>query len=328
MFLCSVIYIFFFYYRDSFVTNSEKYRWQEKFTLYRVNKKNSTVKLYETIGDYFNGVVLQRYNYIENTQTSSVTNKNVLGSVRFQLAFNLAIIWTFIFIILCKNLRSFGKIVPLFTIMPIIGLIIILIKFLTIININNIDNIIPSPDWDNFFINSQCWLSAAQETFLTWGLLGGTIIKIYSYTSKNIKFKKFQLRNDAIIIVFLTIFILLLASVLGTICVQILNNNGYYYLPGSYGELIDSCNYSIFVFNFFFFVFQKTFYHIYLYYHRINRCHRNYPQYKQNGCNIIHRLLAKIISNSIIIKMLAIMPIIITIISRLIIIKFTSLDTR
>lgn len=56
---------------------------------------NSSAKLEETVPDYFNGVVLQRHNldYPANTP----------GHLKFQLTFNLAVVWMLVFISLSKG---------------------------------------------------------------------------------------------------------------------------------------------------------------------------------------------------------------------------------
>lgn len=79
-------------------------------------------------------------------------------------------------------------------------------------------------------------MSAAQEVFLTWALLGASIISIFS-KSTNVQEHKTVLRRDAIIVCLLTLFGLILAAILGNACVQILNDHGYYYFPGSFGKL-------------------------------------------------------------------------------------------
>lgn len=61
-----------------------------------------------------------------------------MGAVRFTLAFNLALIWTIIFIVLCKSVRSFGKIVIGLFVLPLFGLIALCCKFLTIINFDSL----------------------------------------------------------------------------------------------------------------------------------------------------------------------------------------------
>lgn len=52
----------------------------------------------------------------------------------FQLAFSLALIWVFVFLILCKGLKSFGKAVFLLTILPLIALAAVICKLLYVVD--------------------------------------------------------------------------------------------------------------------------------------------------------------------------------------------------
>ncbi|XP_055529173.1 sodium-dependent transporter bedraggled [Wyeomyia smithii] len=221
------------YFRDSFVSRSEKYRWQEIFELYR-GPGNQSFRLSDTVADYFNGVVLQRYQL-----GPGVRGVSGIGAVRFQLAFNLAIIWTLVFVVLCKGIRSFGKIVLGLFSAAMIGLIAICSKFLTMVNYDSVQSIFPATEWQDFFLNSRSWMSAAQETFLTWGLLGVSIYSISCRTNKGGGPRKTrrELRRDALLVVLFTLTGLMLAAVFGSACVQILNSRGYYYFPGSYENI-------------------------------------------------------------------------------------------
>lgn len=53
---------------------------------------------------------------------------------RLQLVFNLAILWTVVFLILCRGIQSFGKIVYGLIALAFVGLIAICSKLLTLIN--------------------------------------------------------------------------------------------------------------------------------------------------------------------------------------------------
>lgn len=218
------------YFRDSFVSRSLKYRWEEIFELYR-GSTNESINLSETVADYFNGVVLQRY----HLGAGGRVGYQGIGSVRFQVAFNLAILWSVVFVILCKGLRSYGKMVVGLSVLPLIGLTALVAKFITLIDMSSLQSVFPSTDWQDFFPNSQSWLSAAQETFLTWNLLGVSVLAMNSKPSEK-KINKTALRRDAIITVFITLYGLILAAILGNACVQILFDRGYWYLPGSYGN--------------------------------------------------------------------------------------------
>ncbi|XP_058462566.1 sodium-dependent transporter bedraggled isoform X2 [Malaya genurostris] len=221
------------YFRDSLVSRSEKYRWQEIFELYR-GPGNQSFRLSDTVADYFNGVVLQRYQL-----GPGVRGINGIGAVRFQLAFNLAIIWTFVFVVLCKGIQSFGKIAIGMFSAAMMGLIAICSKFLSMVNFDSVQTIFPATEWQDFFLNSRSWMSAAQETFLTWGLLGVSVYSISCRTHKGTgpRKTKRELRRDALLVIVFTLSGLMLAALFGSACVQLLNSRGYYYFPGSYENI-------------------------------------------------------------------------------------------
>ncbi|XP_055372530.1 putative uncharacterized protein DDB_G0282133 [Condylostylus longicornis] len=226
------------YFRDSFAKKDEYYRWQEAFYIYRRQSTNfTTTNLTETIADYFNGIVLQRWQL-------GLGRRIETGGVRFQLAFNLAIIWALVFIILCKGLKSFGKIVLSLTVIPLVLFFIVTCQLLYIIDFSSVQNIFSASDFEAFLVNSKTWIAAAQETFLTWVLLSPSVISITSRSNEK-DISKTILRRDAIIVVLLTLFGLSLAAVFGYACIQILQNYDYFYLPGSY-ENMDSY---LFLFN-------------------------------------------------------------------------------
>lgn len=63
--------------------------------------RNETYKIEETLPQYFHGEVLQR-NLSNNTP--------YFGTIKFQVAFNLAVVWMIVFVSLSKGLRSYGKV--------------------------------------------------------------------------------------------------------------------------------------------------------------------------------------------------------------------------
>lgn len=92
--------------RDSFITKQDRYRWAEPFLLYRDDSRpthNTTAsyKLYETVPDYFSGAVLQRHHLNE-------ANPGVV-TLKFQVAFNLAVVWMIVFVSLSKGEFFFSK---------------------------------------------------------------------------------------------------------------------------------------------------------------------------------------------------------------------------
>ncbi|CAG2062072.1 unnamed protein product [Timema podura] len=87
----------FIYFRDSFITKLDRYRWAEPYELYREDSRplNGTYKLEETVPDYLNGVVLQRHNL--------ATPESTFGHLKFQVTFNLAVVWMIVFVCLSKG---------------------------------------------------------------------------------------------------------------------------------------------------------------------------------------------------------------------------------
>lgn len=52
-----------------------------------------------------------------------------------QLAFYLAILWATVFLILCKGLKSFGKVIFIIGIVPLIGLAVVTGKLLYVVDL-------------------------------------------------------------------------------------------------------------------------------------------------------------------------------------------------
>lgn len=222
----------FVFFRDSFISPESLYKWQEIIEFYR-GIGNYSVGLTERVADYFNGVVLQRIQ-LGPAGRAGLTG---LGPVRFQLAFNLSVVWVIVFVILCRGLRSFGRCLMWLTIIPVCILLTVTIKLLTVIDISNLQNLFPTTDWQEFFSNSQSWYTAAQETFLTWILLGMSVISICSKTNKTLAKDQKLLRRDAILVVLFTILGLLVAALFGSACILLLKERGFSYYPSSFGNL-------------------------------------------------------------------------------------------
>ncbi|XP_049872403.1 sodium-dependent transporter bedraggled isoform X2 [Pectinophora gossypiella] len=216
----------FVYFRDSFISTDDRYKWAvpQEFNFDDGSIRNGTFKIQETLPQYFNGEVLQR---------SLGANSSYFGSIKFQVAFNLAVVWMIVFVALSKGLRSYGKAVYMLIFLPICGTLVLCTKLLTLIPYDSVTNIFSETEWGEFFINSNSWAAATQETFLTWGLLGACIMQLTSH--KNAKNKtNGMLQKESACIVAFTFAVLLLGSFLANTCVQILKNYGYNYIPGSY----------------------------------------------------------------------------------------------
>lgn len=72
------------------------------FRFIDIGVRNDTIyKIEDTLPQYFHGEVLQRS--VESTGT-------YFGTIKFQVAFNLAVVWMIVFVSLSKGLRSYGKV--------------------------------------------------------------------------------------------------------------------------------------------------------------------------------------------------------------------------
>nr|XP_049703725.1 sodium-dependent transporter bedraggled isoform X3 [Helicoverpa armigera] len=219
----SWIFVFF---RDSFITSNDRYKWAlpHEFNFEDAVAKNGTYKIQETLPQYFHGEVLQR---------NLGSNSSYFGTIKFQVAFNLAVVWMIVFVALSKGLRSYGKAVYMLIFLPICGTLVLCTKLLTLIPYDTVVNIFSETEWSEFFINSNSWAAAAQETFLTWGLLGACIMQLTSHKNAKNKTNVILQKESACIVAF-TFAVLLLGSFLANTCVQILKNYGYVYIPGSF----------------------------------------------------------------------------------------------
>ncbi|KAH8301657.1 hypothetical protein KR059_007795 [Drosophila kikkawai] len=217
------------YLRDVFPTASRTgYRWQELAFPYRYDAANATGNLTHTVAEYFNVVVLQRLDLPKHPDASGgrfhVNDR--------QLAFYLALIWAAVFLILCKGLKSLGKLAYIIYTLPLISLAVVTAKFVYVVDPGRLQNVFAASDFDDFLVNPNSWTAATQETFLTWGLLGASVIAITSRSHANAN--KAALRRDAILLVLLTLIGLGLMALLALCCAQILWQHGYVYVPGSF----------------------------------------------------------------------------------------------
>ncbi|XP_050427920.1 sodium-dependent transporter bedraggled isoform X2 [Adelges cooleyi] len=219
----------FAYFRDSFITKQDIYRWAEPIDEYREDgvpwtySSNVSYNIEETVPAYFNGIALQR-KYVEKLEMND-------NSLKLPVVVNLTIVWAIVFICLSKGLKSYSKVVCMFSLVPVFGMFMLCTKMLgmaPIIGFQHQD-IFPETDWSEFFLNTKSWVAAFTETFLTWGILGACTMQITSHNRP-----KHLLHRDASLVVILTIAVLVLAAFLANTCVQLLEAHGYVYLPSSF----------------------------------------------------------------------------------------------
>lgn len=88
-------------------------------------------------------------------QRHHLTTGQAVGTIKFQPAFNLAVIWMIIFVSLSKGLRSYGKVVYVFTLIPVFGTFVLCAKILGIMPPEFINVVFPETSWSEFFLNSK-----------------------------------------------------------------------------------------------------------------------------------------------------------------------------
>ncbi|XP_067212296.1 uncharacterized protein bdg isoform X2 [Linepithema humile] len=209
----------FMYFRDSFITKQDKYRWAKEDDSH--STLNTSYKLYETVPNYFSINVLQRRHLNENDSGVTLT---------FQVAFNLAVVWMIVFVSLSKGLRSYGKVVYVFTLVPVFGTLVLCIKLLGNTSLETMQ-FFPATVWSEFFINGKSWVAASNEVFLTWGLLGAAAMQIAAHNKH-----KHLLRRDTTFVIILTVMVLLLTAFLANTCVHILRVRDYFYITSSFED--------------------------------------------------------------------------------------------
>ncbi|KAK6637039.1 hypothetical protein RUM43_010713 [Polyplax serrata] len=125
------------------------------------------------------------------------------------------------------GLRSYGKVVYVFSVLPVFGVLIISSKLLGLTSINR--GLFPQTEWSEFFLNAKSWISAGTEVMLTWNLLGVAIMQVTSHNRSSRK-----LWRDVAAIILLTLVVLILAAFLGNLCHQLISIKGYSYVPSSF----------------------------------------------------------------------------------------------
>lgn len=121
-------------------------------------------------------------------------------------------------------------------IVPLVVLPIVTGKLLSVVDLNRLQaSIFNVDELNDFMINTEPWVAAAQETFLTWGLLGASVLAISSRSTSHARDIKTTLRRDALLVVFFTLIALQLSGLIGLCAKQIITQAGYVYVPGSFG---------------------------------------------------------------------------------------------
>ena len=128
-------------------------------------------RMEQTIPDYFSGSVLLR--------TSPTYPHTFTGELRFQTLFNIVVIWMAVFIGLSKGLKSYGKVVYLTSSLSLLGFLVFATKIIDVLPLTTFKVWLVNTSWIDY--SGESWVSAARETFFTWGILGATMLQLASH---------------------------------------------------------------------------------------------------------------------------------------------------
>ncbi|XP_076373796.1 sodium-dependent transporter bedraggled-like [Tachypleus tridentatus] len=165
----------FLFFKDSFVTTRETYRWGQcnpKFgAQYCLESRNKTSSGYFgwSVPNYFHGRVLAR----------NVGNESDRAEIKFEITLNLAIIWLLVFASLSQGLRLYGKLAYAFVVIPVPLLILMASRMMEEWG-NGVSDIFYA-DWKAILSDSVSWQLASREVFLTWVLYGGVVLQLCSH---------------------------------------------------------------------------------------------------------------------------------------------------
>merc|ERR1719433_371630 len=221
----------FVYFRDSFITIHQPYKWSrcekdvpafENLRHCHLQNANHNWSLEQVIPDYFAATVLQR--------SSPEYPQPAFGNLKFQVVFNLVVIWMIVFICLSKGLRSYGKVVYVLGPLPILGFIIFATKILGLFPLQSFQQWLYTQDWSAFIYNAKSWVCAAKECFFTWSFFGGSLLQLAAHNRL-----KHNVRRDTTIIVIITLLFLTISGIVGVAIHKLLETSGQYnYIPSSF----------------------------------------------------------------------------------------------
>ncbi|XP_055925391.1 sodium-dependent transporter bedraggled-like [Argiope bruennichi] len=197
----------FIYFKDSFITLKDSYKWGRCHHTFARNAclralNSSSADFYGwSVPSYFHGRILGRK-----------PGEFQIGELKFEVAFNLCLVWVIIFVCLSRGPKTFGKVVYLFGMLPIALLMMVTMRM----GQQWSDGILEifASSWKPVLFDSSAWWLAAREAFITWGLLGTVALHICSHnkTSTNITKNLISIAVTAIIVLVTSSFLFACAA--------------------------------------------------------------------------------------------------------------------
>ncbi|XP_064090408.1 uncharacterized protein LOC135204231 [Macrobrachium nipponense] len=209
----------FIYFRDSFITNNNLFRWVDCRVFNCSNSSFSTIFI-EAVPKYFSSIVLQR----SDAESSWLQE---LGSIKYDMAVNIALIWIITLIALSRGNHSYGIVSYIVFLLPLLGYLVVCLYLASWtkddIYINHASN------FNELFQTSESWMAASREVFLVWGFHGAVLQQMSAHNKKG-----HPLYRDTTVLAVITTLALVLAAVTGSSCVSGLHQKDYYYKPSSF----------------------------------------------------------------------------------------------
>ncbi|XP_063597948.1 uncharacterized protein LOC134774486 [Penaeus indicus] len=218
VYCCVPIAWLFIYFRDSFSIYKGMFRWTDCRMLNCSLQDNFSL-IIEGVPLYFNSQVLQR-----NAGNTSWLQD--LGSLKFDMAFNIALIWIITLIALSRGNQLYGKVCYIIFLLP---LLCYLVVCLYLASSTKYDIYMNGTSFNDIFTSSRSWMAASREVFLVWGVHGAVLQQMSAHNKRG-----HPLYRDTTIVCLITTLALVLAAVTGLSCVSGLQHHYFNYKPSSF----------------------------------------------------------------------------------------------
>ncbi|KAK4311260.1 hypothetical protein Pmani_017219 [Petrolisthes manimaculis] len=222
LYCCVPIAWLFIFFRDSFITHNNMFLWTDCRLINCSIYNNFTTIIIEGVPKYFNSQVLQRE---EGSGTASFLQD--LGTLKFDMAFNIALIWIITLLALSRGNQWYGKVCYVAVLVPLLCYLVVCLYLAADtkddLYINDVTN------FSEFFMNSRSWMAASREVFLVWGLHSAVLQQMAAHNKRG-----HALYRDTTVLWVVTSLALVLAAVTGSSCVAGLHHNGLQYKPSSF----------------------------------------------------------------------------------------------
>ncbi|CAG0881973.1 unnamed protein product [Cyprideis torosa] len=138
--------------------------------------------------------------------------------IHFEGAFNLTMVWLLVAVCLSRGLHSYGKMIPLFSVLPISLFVLFAAQIITLSPKHGVDLYSGAEGLYDF---NQV-IVVAREVFFIWGWSAPVFLTLCSHLPS-----KHRLKKDVIVIFLTTMTVLLLGAFAATACLDLLKERGF-----------------------------------------------------------------------------------------------------